>query len=125
MTGRRPSITAQMKLDVLREHMAMVQCDGCEHFVPVGAVQFDHHLALIDGGTHTVDNLRPLCVTCHRPKSANEHKANCRAKRLAKARQAHDAIVKREAEKVAGSIKSRGFDKALRKRMNGQVEKRT
>lgn len=44
-----------------------------------------------------------------------------KAKRLSKARQAHDAIVKREAEKQAGKIKSRGFDKRLTKRFDGKV----
>jgi len=81
---KRPTITATMKLEVLRQYETYVVCDGCEGLIPLKDVQFDHHLALVDGGAHTVDNLRPLCPDCHGPKSAYEHKENCRAKRRAK-----------------------------------------
>jgi 5-methylcytosine-specific restriction endonuclease McrA len=83
LTKRRP-ITDSMKMDVLRSRLTLVVCPGCLQMKPLHQMQFDHHLALVDGGKHTVENIRPFCIPCHREKSAHEHKENCRAKRRAK-----------------------------------------
>jgi hypothetical protein len=85
-----------MKYRVLRSAGAIVQCLDCvrafTHPTEIEAnlsyhcideVQYDHHLALVDGGKHSVENLRPICSVHHARKSAREHIANCKAKRLA------------------------------------------
>ena len=118
MTGstqrkRRP-ITDSMKVAVLRNYQAMVRCPGCGNTMPVGAVRFDHHLALVDGGTHTVENLRPLCIPCHAIKSAREHIANCKSKRLKRG--------PKKSKKPMGP--SRGFDKTRTKKFSGEVVER-
>lgn len=118
---RRPTTTAAMKLEVLRRVGVIVPCAMCQSAIEIKDVHFDHWLALVDDGEHTAENLRPTCFSCNSQKGAVEHKNNSKAKRLSKARQAHDAIVKREAEKPAGKIKSRGFDKTLTKRFDGKV----
>lgn len=46
-----------------------------------------------------------------------------KAKRIAKAREAHAAVVARVTERPAGAIKSRGFAKGWRRKMNGKVER--
>ena len=112
---KRPAITLAMRLAVLKAHGASVMCSDCGADVLVSEVQIDHHLALVDGGAHEVENLRPLCINCHKHKSAREHKNNAKAKRIQK---------KRAKPSGNGSIKSRPFDTKWRKRMNGQVEKR-
>ena len=112
---KRPAITPAMRLSVLKAHGASVMCSDCGADVLVSDVQIDHHLALVDGGAHEVENLRPLCIPCHAAKSAREHKNNAKTKRIVK---------KRATPSGNGSIKSRGFDKTLRRKMNGQVEKR-
>lgn len=121
---KRPAITPQMRLSVFRDYGAVALCQICGSTQRIADMEIDHHLALIDGGDHYVTNLRPLCTQCHRPKSAIEHKNNAKAKRLAKAREELKAVLSGEKQKTLGSIRSRGFDKQWRKRMNGQVEKR-
>lgn len=125
MTERRPFTKAQ-RLEVFEAFGAIVCCQGrgCDSAIYIRGCHIDHTRALIDDGEHNLTNWRPLCISCHAKKSAREHKLNSKAKRLAAARQAHDAAVKREAEKKRGAIKSRGFDKKLRKRFDGKVVER-
>ena len=115
--GNRPAITPAMRLNVLKRFGAVVLCQICGDAEYVAVVQIDHERSLVDGGEHCADtNLRPVCIPCHAKKSAREHKNNSKAKRLLK---------KHSNPKPEGKIKSRGFDKSLRRKMNGQVEKRT
>lgn len=94
-----------------KEH-ALVGCDVCHKLCCNGDFHWDHNLALVDGGAHEIDNLRPLCAACHKPKSAREHSENARAKRREK---------KHSNPKPPGKIKSRGFDKTKTKKFNGTV----
>ena len=112
--SKRPAITPAMRLAVLKAHWATVMCSECGKLVPVTEVQIDHHLALVDGGAHDVANLRPLCPRCHKVKSAREHVANCKAKRLLK---------KHSSPTPEGSIKSRPFQGS--RKFNGKVTWRT
>jgi 5-methylcytosine-specific restriction endonuclease McrA len=106
-----------MRLQVLKLFGAMVMCQVCEGLIYIADAEIDHELALVDGGSHDwSSNMRPLCRECHSRKSAKEHQENCRAKRRQK---------KHTQPTQPGSIKSRGFDKTYRKKMNGQTEKRT
>jgi len=109
--------TKAQRLLVFETYGAVVCCQepGCEAVMHIKGCDIDHHLAMIDGGTHELSNWRPLCDHHHRLKSAREHIANWKAKRNNQ---------KHFNPKPEGKIKSRGFDKQWRKRMNGQVEKR-
>ena len=98
---KRPAITPAMRLAVLKAHKASVMCSECGRDVPLSEVQIDHHLALIFGGEHTVENMRPLCPDpCHRAKSAREHIAQRKSVRLQK---------KHSQPTPEGKIKSRPF----------------
>lgn len=108
--SKRPAITPAMRLAVLKAHGASVMCSDCGADVLVSDVQIDHHLALVDGGAHEVENLRPLCINCHKQKSAREHKNNAKAKRLLK---------KHSNPLPEGSIKSRPFQGS--RKFNGQI----
>lgn len=108
---KRPAITPAMRLQVLRNFGAIVLCQECGNPERIADVQLDHHLALIDGGSHTVEELRPLCLPCHKPKSALEHKSNSKAKRLSKARELHQAVVAGEAVRPKSRIPSRPFQR--------------
>jgi hypothetical protein len=83
LSKRRP-ITDGMKWRVVsRQANVEFTCPLCHGDMHICWAEFDHHLALIDGGKHKTDNLRAICSNCHREKSAREHIANCKAKRLA------------------------------------------
>lgn len=110
-TVDRKPISAAMKLAALKPY-AIVRCAECYSENNVVDMQFDHHLALVDGGAHEIENIRPLCVLCHRKKSAREHKNNAKAKRVAK---------KHTNPLPPGTIKSRGFDKTRCRKMDGRV----
>ena len=113
---KRPSFTAAQRLATFEAFGAMVCCqgDGCDAVVRIKGCDIDHHLAVIDGGTHDLSNWRPLCDPCHAKKSAREHIGNCRAKRLATARAVHDAVKRGEHVRPASRIKGRGFQKVHR-----------
>jgi 5-methylcytosine-specific restriction protein A len=40
----------------------------------VAAVLVDHIQPLMQGGTHAVENLQPLCVQCHAVKTAEDQR---------------------------------------------------
>ena len=124
--SRRPAITDKMKMEVLRPQMAMIPCAICQDriFKDEGRlgfiaaprayfgfefIQFDHIQALVDGGKHEVENVRAVCLNCHRTKSAFEHKRNSKSKRLAAARTEHEAVLSRVMKREPSRIRSRGF----------------
>lgn len=107
---KRPAITPAMRLNVLKRFGAVVLCQICGDAEYVAVVQIDHELALIDGGKHDLDELRPLCIPCHAKKSAREHKNNAKAKRLAK---------KHSQPTPPGTIKGRGFQGS--RKFNGEI----
>lgn len=122
---RRKAITDKMKMEVLRDAEVTVRCEGpCREKYPLSLIQFDHYQALCDGGEHSAENLRPVCTTCHQPKSAFEHKRNSKSKRLAKAREEHQAVTARVMKREPSRIRSRGFDKTKTRKFNGKTVER-
>ena len=107
---KRKPITAAMKLEVLTM-LSEWTCYRCHKNFWLGEMQWDHVQALVDGGEHHPSNLRPVCVGCHRPKSAFEHSRNSKSKRLAKAREFHDAVVAGTATRPKSKIQSRPFQR--------------
>jgi hypothetical protein len=114
-TGK-PKFTAAQRLAVFEAFGAIVCCQGpnCENLMRIKGCSIDHHLAWIDGGKHELENWRPLCDDCHRVKSAREHIANCKTKRIAAGRELTRAILAGERAREPGKIKSRGFPKVHR-----------
>ena len=90
----RPSFTPAQRLATFEAHGAIVCCQAaaCDSAIYIKGCHIDHHLALIDGGKHELENWRPICLSCHRRKSALEHKRNAKTKRIA-ARRAVGASV--------------------------------
>lgn len=117
---KRKSFTAAQRLKCFEDHGAIVLCQapGCDSAMYIKGCDLDHHLALIDGGKHEHENLRPICSSCHRKKSALEHKRNSKSKRIATAQAIHTAIVQKVMAKPVGKIKGGGF-KGWRK-FNGE-----
>lgn len=92
-------------------------CADCTCLI-VGKLRpaYDHKTALINGGQHREGNLQLLCVPCHAIKTKADvaEKSTVYRKRLA-----HLGL-KPKGRPMPGS-KASGF----RRRMNGQVERRT
>lgn len=88
-------------------------CAACEEPL-AGKFEIDHVISLGIGGKHEPGNWLGKCRACHVAKTAIDRKMQAKASR----------IVRRETEGQAVSrLQSRGFDKGLRKRMNGTVER--
>jgi len=93
------------------------RCAHCE--CKIGAatgLEWDHVIPVAMGGDDSLDNLQPLCKTCHRAKTSADVKAIAKAKRM---EAKHLGIRPRKGRPMAGSVAS-----GLRKKMNGTVETR-
>lgn len=115
----RTAIPARVKRDVLAAYgNACAWCRGG------GPLDLDHKVPVALGGVNNPDNLWPLCKDCHRQKTTGRtigEKLSSDVYGIAKAKR---VAKKWNAPRPEGSIKSRGFDKTLRKKMNGTVERR-
>lgn len=123
----RPHISTRTRVDVaIAQAGGWIICPLCagplrpddervlEHLVP-------HEL----GGSSESENLRWVHEACARRKTNGRgdlHKI-AKAKRLATAREAHEAVLA-GAPKTPGKIKSRGFDRTFRRKLNGKTERR-
>jgi len=96
----------------------LLRQDGrCTCGVKIGGAtpyQVDHIQPLELLGGQTTGNLQCLCEPCHKAKTATDISAIAKGRRL-----------RGETCTRSTPIRSRGFDKTLRKRMNGTVERRT
>lgn len=92
---------------------------GCGERLIVGQVDVEHTLPLWCGGADTLDNITLYRRTpCHALKSAGETTRRAKALRQKK----HHELGRSRARKGRPLV-SRGFDKTLRKRMDGTVER--
>lgn len=96
----RPRFTDAQRLKCFEDHGAIVLCQcndpTCDRVIYIKGCAIDHWLALVDGGKHEQSNFRPLANFCHAKKSANEHKRNAKAKRLAQKHFGQDDKPKRK-----------------------------
>jgi NAD-dependent dihydropyrimidine dehydrogenase PreA subunit len=120
---KRKAITPVMKLVALQKARLQADCYVCRRTCSWDGFQFDHVQALVDGGAHDPENIMIICLWCHRDKSGFEHSRNSKSKRLAQARAAHEAVLAGEPKKPS-TIKSRGFDRTFKKKLNGKTERR-
>lgn len=110
----RKKPTLREKVEILRRQALCAECSD-----RLSDIEFDHELPLELGGAHSVENLRALCPRCHKAKTAIDKRVIARARRL------RGETGQRARRKCKGSrLKSRGFEKTLRKRMDGKVVSR-
>jgi 5-methylcytosine-specific restriction endonuclease McrA len=80
LSSRRRALQrkATINLNQITEWMQSVRskesvvCYYCKTFIPANKVHFDHIIALIKGGSHSVDNLCVSCPKCNLSKGAKE-----------------------------------------------------
>jgi len=79
-------------------------------------LEIDHIIPLELGGSDDEDNLQALCYAHHKAKTKED------IKRIAKARRLRNK--KPPDPNRLGQIRSRGFDKSVKRKFNGQVVRR-
>ncbi len=100
----------------------------------LGCVQWDHGVLHALGGPDSPQNLWPMLTADHREKSRSDTTKAAKSKRISREHEAFrsrllskhngygEEIIKERGKK--GGIKSRGFDKTLTKKFNGEVVRR-
>jgi 5-methylcytosine-specific restriction endonuclease McrA len=97
---KRKTFSAAARQRVLNKHGR--KCAMCQvEITPATGCEYDHHIPLSIGGDDTEANLRPVCVRCHRLKTAADITRAAKTKR-----QEDKALTKPAARRP---IKSRGF----------------
>jgi 5-methylcytosine-specific restriction endonuclease McrA len=110
---KRKAMTPKRRLKIWTASNGL--CWLCGKLVRFEEAELDHKIALINGGSDGDDNIAPAHPNCHRAKYGSDIATGSKIKRL----------LKREAGiKKPSRLKSRGFDKTLRKKMDGTVERR-
>jgi 5-methylcytosine-specific restriction endonuclease McrA len=83
-------------------------------------MEIDHIIPLELGGDECLNNLQALHPACHREKTKRDMKAIAKMRRLqAKAKKPPDAT-----QQLKRQIRSRGFDKTVKKLFSGRVVRR-
>jgi 5-methylcytosine-specific restriction protein A len=77
----RQAFTITFERDVLRRFVVCAQCG--DRLRKRSDYQLDHEIPREIGGKHAVENVRPLCIDCHKAKTALDAKVIAKAKRLA------------------------------------------
>jgi 5-methylcytosine-specific restriction endonuclease McrA len=117
----RRKLTKDQRMEILEE--AGFCCWYCHQPIAYDEMELDHALALGLGGEDNPLNLVPACVPCHR--GAGTGKTADDRKRMAKAdRQRRKHEEGRGRKRKGKPIKSAGFPKGLRKKLNGEVVRR-
>ena len=109
---KRRSFTASQREAV--HERARGSCECCHDHLG-DRWHIDHRIPIAQGGAHSPDNWQALCISCHKAKTKGDVKVIAKTKRIIK--------VETEGRKPS-KLKSRGFSKKLRKRMDGAVEAR-
>lgn len=93
------------------------RCERCLTKL-TGTWELDHIVSLWMGGAHEPSNWQCLCVACHRcNKTPADAKARAKVKRIEKKA---DPVTRKPSR-----MQSRGFDKSIRRKMNGTIERKS
>ena len=119
MTPRRYP-TPREKAAIIARQGGICAC-GCGGALDGQKIEFDHELDLWTHGDNSTENFRALLkVPCHKAKTAKDAKARAKSKRIiAKA----DPVARAARQAKKAKIRSRGFDKTKRRKMDGTVAK--
>jgi len=109
---KRKGFTPAQRRDV--HERARGSCERCNDTL-TEVWHIDHRVPLAQGGDHHMRNWQALCISCHRIKTKGDVSKIAKTKRI---------IKKETAPRSPSRLKSRGFSKKLRKRMDGTVEAR-
>jgi uncharacterized protein (TIGR02646 family) len=109
---RRRSFTARQR-EAIAERQAY-GCANCGCSLVTNRFQIDHIQRLDALGKHEPDNWQALCVPCHAEKTRTDNREAKKGRR----------IRGENKPRIKKAIPSRGFNKTLRRRMNGKTERK-
>jgi 5-methylcytosine-specific restriction endonuclease McrA len=125
---KRKSFTAREVASVFIKYDG--RCAACSDKVKLGEYAVDHIQALDHLGSHTLDNWQLLCVGCHKLKTAKDVKASAKGRRLRgescagpKQKIPSRGFGRLPEGRDPKRWQSAGFNKSLRRKMNGKVER--
>ena len=113
---RRRYLTQKQKVALWRSQGEC--CAKCKDILSLAGAEFDHMHGLWCGGGHE-GNFQALCGPCHTAKTGSETTARAHVKRLRRKRL---GVARKRRYR---GMKSRPFQKWLRKKLDGTVEERT
>lgn len=91
-----------------------------------GAIEWDHKIPLALGGLDEIENIQAVHAECHlHLKTKDDVKRIAKAKRQAMETGQQKRRRDRAAKGQRPLIQNAGFSKTMRKKFNGQVERRT
>lgn len=108
--------------DICQQQANTCAGPGCARRIPCQGMAYDHAVPLWAGGKDVPENLQALCETCHAAKTKREAFERAKADRI-RAKLAGDTGP-RGGHRRKAKIQSRGFDKTLRRKLDGRVEVR-
>jgi hypothetical protein len=127
---KRKSFTAREVASVFIKYEA--RCAKCREKVSLGNYNIDHIIRLDALGKHELENWQLLCIPCHKPKTANDNREAKKGRRIRGENKPRvtKAIpsrpfpeMKLRRSEAPSRWQSAGFNKSLRRKMNGKVER--
>lgn len=113
----RRQFSAKAKMARLLKYDGKCAGCGCKLGGAHGRIEWDHIDPIAMGGRDEIDNLQPLCVACHKAKTATDKKHIAKGKRM-----------EQRAAGIGRTRKGRGFatnrDGAWKRKINGEVVRR-
>lgn len=115
---RRRRINAEQRLEIYLRQDGLCAC-GCGKPLD-GTQEYDHVIELALGGADDIGNMQALLPACHKRKSAERLAMTRKADRQKRYHETGRSSGKAQVRK----IRSQGFRKDVRRRMDGTVERR-
>lgn len=109
---KAPSLSIQVA--VLLRH---ARCYFCGAKLRETGHEWDHSIPLAIGGKHEAANIYCLCPDCHANKTRADVAVIAKSKR-----QGGEKGQYARRKKNGPQLKSRGFDKSVKRKMNGKIE---
>lgn len=118
MTKRRAPTRNEAVTIVLRQEG---RCQRCKEKLRPGEIEYDHIHPVVFDGPNDLDNYRALCVACHDIVTNGTKATSYGSTKHAAAKTRR--LAKGGKTRRGRKIENRGFDKSLRRKMNGSVER--
>jgi hypothetical protein len=121
---RRPLTRAQLAELVLAQNGKCASCGERLDFAAKGKVVDEHIQPLFSGGSNETSNRELRCKPCATVKTSAEAPGRAKVRRIEQGKTQADKRSRAKATGKHKQIQSAGFSKTLRRKMNGQIERR-